>query len=1073
MFTDMVESTAQRARLGDSAGDALRREHDAIVERTVHAFGGVLVKSTGDGAMAAFSGASDAIATAVRILQAIERRNREHSEVLGLRVGVSLGDLAAEGDDLFGLAVNEAARLCALASSGEIVISDVVRVVAGSRVDQELVDRGEIELKGLPSATRVWGVRWSPAVDEPLPFPSLLGRARSLQFAGRRHEMALMEQVWQSACQGHAGSMLVSGEPGIGKTRLASELAEQAHREGALVLYGRCTAELGMPYQPVAEALGWFCDHVADARFGRSPDELARLDKRVPSSSEPVQGDPETAQYRLFEAVASWLEEVAESRPVMLVLDDLHWATRPTLLLVRHVIEQVIDARVCVVATYRNTDLDPQHALGAMLADFRRVPSIERIALDGLGPKDVRTLLGPVRSEGGDDRASDLAAAIHAETEGNPFFVNEVVRHLADTGVLQPSDFGWTTSVAVADVGIPEGVKEVVGQRLKRLGDEASVVLQGASVAGRDFTVAEVTAASDIAEPQVIAALEKACAAQLVAEVAADRFRFSHALVQSALADGISTTRRLRMHRAIAVHLEAADPTDVADLAYHWCAASGGGDIDKAVEFSLEAAAQATQRSAYDDAVSILRRAVEIVRDDEATRLRLLLELGAAEVATGDPEQYQRTFQVAAELATRLGDHHGYAKSILGYLGRDETILELDGFARPGLERALAAIDRRDEPALVCELLSALAAGLANFEHARADELSAEALQLARQRGDARVFAGAARVRLRCYWDPLAVGERLALVAELRSAGTETGQLDVVAQSWQWEAVIQFECGDMERVEDALCRIDEINMQLGLKYFRWVSVARRAGIALSTGALADAEVLIDEAAELAVHNFSIAHEQQAILYWLQGRAADAETVLLSEQRSSAALPVYVLDQARVSLFAAEAGDEHRARSALTEVASYLDRAEVFGLWRSWASVAAARAARLIGGGPWLDPLVAALEPLAGLFAVANPGTSSLGAIDGARGALALVAGRVDTAIELLSAAVEQNRNAGLMPFVAIAEGDLAEALASRDALAARTHAMAATRLANDIGMTHVVRQVQTLLTTKSPRADLP
>jgi predicted ATPase len=279
-----------------------------------------------------------------------------------------------------------------------------------------------------------------------------------------------LERAWRAVIDVGSTTLLLCGEPGVGKTRLAAEWARRAHAEGALVLYGRCESELSVPFQPFAEALGWYCEHVEDARFGRSPGELLRLNNRVgarvaqTASSEA--GDPETAQYRLFEAVVSWLSEVAEDQPTLLVLDDLHWATRPTLLLLRFLIDRVGNSPLFVIATYRDTDLDRQHPLVQVLPDLRRLPNAERMVLRGLDESGVVALLERVGEQPADAQLHRLAAALVAETEGNPLFVGEVLRDLVESGALVRQDGRWAAASDLVDLELPEGVRAVIGQRL-------------------------------------------------------------------------------------------------------------------------------------------------------------------------------------------------------------------------------------------------------------------------------------------------------------------------------------------------------------------------------------------------------------------------------------------------------------------------------------------------------------------------------------------------------------------------------------------------------------------------------
>ena len=553
MFTDLVGSTEQRARLGDRLGDELRRDHDAVVVGAAAVHGGHVVKGTGDGTMVAFSGAADALAAAVEVQQGIARRNRDASEPLELRIGISLGDLVHEGDDLHGLAANEAARICAAAEGGEILASELVKMVAGSRTECQFLERTERELRGLPEPVVTWRVDWAPTLPATFaPARPLVVSADAMAFAGRDEELRCVLDAWQDVKRGSCRAVFVSGEPGIGKTRLVIEAARLALDQGALPLFGRCDDQLGVPFQPFTEILDWYLDHAEGITLGRFPGDLARLSahvrERAPHVPEPLRADPETEQYRLFDAVAGWLVAVTAEAPVVVVLDDMHWATRPTLLMLRHVLTKCASAPLLVLVTYRDTDLDRQHPLAAMLADFRRLPGVERLALGGLDQASVSELLELVGNQRLDDEARVFARMLVSETEGNPFFIGEILRHLRETGALVRREGRWTTAVNIADVGIPEGIKEVLGQRLDRLGADATVVLQAAAVVGREFDFDVVSAVAGLGEADALAAIERAVAARLVEESGVDRYRFAHALVHSALEDELTSARRVRLH---------------------------------------------------------------------------------------------------------------------------------------------------------------------------------------------------------------------------------------------------------------------------------------------------------------------------------------------------------------------------------------------------------------------------------------------------------------------------------------------------------------------------------------------
>ncbi|HEV8628500.1 MAG TPA: adenylate/guanylate cyclase domain-containing protein, partial [Acidimicrobiia bacterium] len=394
LFTDLVGSTELRSRLGDDAAEALRHTHDGLIADAVEGHRGRLVKHLGDGVMATFAGASDALGAAVAIQQALDRHNRSGASgvPLEVRIGASAGDVAFEEADCFGTPVIEAARLCAAAGGGQILVTEIVRLLAGTGGGHRCTPVGALDLKGLPAPVPACEVAWEPLAEPSLPMPALLTGAGRI-FVGRDEELERLGRLWKDATSGERRVAALAGEPGIGKTRLAVALAAAVRDLGGVVLAGRCDEDLGVPYQPFVEALRHYVTRAPERRLGRHPGELARLlpdlAQFVDGLPEPLRSDPETERYRLFDAVAAWLSDLSAEAPVLLVLDDLHWAAKPTLQLLRHVLRFSEPLRLLVVATYRDSDIGRGHPLGDLLAELRRDGQVERLALSGLDAAGV------------------------------------------------------------------------------------------------------------------------------------------------------------------------------------------------------------------------------------------------------------------------------------------------------------------------------------------------------------------------------------------------------------------------------------------------------------------------------------------------------------------------------------------------------------------------------------------------------------------------------------------------------------------------------------------------------------
>ncbi len=400
-----------------------------------------------------------------------------------------------------------------------------------------------------------------------VPLPRLLTRAEQFAFVGRAEERGALDAAWAAALEGERRVVLLAGEPGAGKTRLASEFATAAHDDGSLVLAGRCDEGLAVPYQPFVEALTELTRtaELTVADLGPLAGELVRLvpelAQRVPDLPPAVNAEPETERYRLFEAVAGWLA----ATPAVLVIEDLHWAAKPTLLMLRHLIRSSEPARLLVVATYRDTEVSEE--LGQLLADLRVEAGVDYVEVEGLTSGEVAELSGDLD-----------AAALHAQTGGNPLFVGEVIRHRTESG----------------ETTTPESVRAVLHRRIERLPSEAIALLATAAVVGAEFDATLIATAAGISDVAALDALDVAGRAHLVTARGA-RWAFTHDLVRATVVDGLTRERRATEHRSLAEALEArgGGEADIADLAHHWCEAAPLGEVAHAVDYARRAGDQA------------------------------------------------------------------------------------------------------------------------------------------------------------------------------------------------------------------------------------------------------------------------------------------------------------------------------------------------------------------------------------------------------------------------------------------------------------------------------------------------
>ncbi|MGH3587371.1 MAG: BTAD domain-containing putative transcriptional regulator, partial [Pseudonocardia sp.] len=444
LLTDIEGSTAAWEEDADAMAVALAR-HDELVEQVVTSRGGRLIKTRGEGdaTFSVFDRPSAAAAAALELQDAILHEPWVLQAPIRIRISLHTGEAEQRDGDYFGRAVNRAARLRSLAAGGQILCSGATAelVIDSLSDDVVLVDLGMRELRNLARPEHVFELRLdteeSAAVpsDAPLERPDLptvlVGPG---PFVGRSHELGQLAASWQAALTAGARVALISGEPGVGKTRLAGEWSRQAYEQGAVVLYGRSDEDLGAPYQPFAEALRTLVPCVGTHRLRgmRGVEALLPLvpglTDVLPDLAAPPHADPDTERYALFDAVVALLGVASADVPIVLVLDDLHWAAKPTLLLLRHLLRFGEHARVQIVGTYRSTDLDRAHPLAAMLADLHREGSGSRVVLTGLNEDDVTTY---VTEAGYDD---ELARALASVTGGNQFFLIEALRHVDESG---------------------------------------------------------------------------------------------------------------------------------------------------------------------------------------------------------------------------------------------------------------------------------------------------------------------------------------------------------------------------------------------------------------------------------------------------------------------------------------------------------------------------------------------------------------------------------------------------------------------------------------------------------------
>jgi DNA-binding CsgD family transcriptional regulator/tetratricopeptide (TPR) repeat protein len=916
-------------------------------------------------------------------------------------------------------------------------------------------------------------------MDAEIPeLPGSLRQTSISPFVGRAAELEKLRTLMPRAEGEGRRVALLAGEPGAGKSRLTREFAVEAAAAGVLVLSGSCDAAVRTPYRPFVEALDQLV-RVTDATelgaaLGTGGGELTRLlpdlPARVGELPEPVDADPDTERHRLHTAVADLLENVSRGRPVLVVVEDGHWADAPTLLMLRHLARSPGGGRLLLLATFRDTEADMPAGLAETLADLRRAEGVVRMRLSGLSGAEVSDLVS--RSTGGCPGAEldELASTIHDLTGGNAFLVCELWRALIETGTVEVSGGEVRVTRPLSELGTPESVHEVVGQRLSRLAPTTTELLELAAVAGPEFELEPIRRAGGLTEADLLVALEEAVGSGMIEELHSPRLacRFTHEIVRRALYDGLSRLRRAELHLRVGEALERADGASdraLADLAHHFGAAAPFGGTERAVDYNLRAAGAASAALAFDDAATRLRTAIGIGIEDGADRAGVLLELGSASHRAGRATDAQEAFVAAAEIARRLESAELLARAAIGY---EEACW------RPGiasrvsielLEEALTAVGEGDAE-LRIGLLAGLARGLSFAGEAeRGAVVRGNAITLAREHGDPRALA---RVLIRSYWarGTTRLEEILAMVTEARDLAEEMGDTETQTEAMAWRVPTFVALCDLDSAGDEVAAVREMAERTAQPFMNHVAEHYGSAIALCRGNLAESEAMAERSREwgrlLSGRDASGTHGIQMFgLRREQGR--------LTELAPAMRILAGTVDRQgpwRPGLVAvlAELGMEREARRELAALAAAGIDGFRTSLWTA-ALVYLADACAALDDERMAALVYPELEPLAGTNVMIGHLVACYGAADRYLGMLAATLQEPARAEEHFERAMDLNRRMGASTWLAHTAYEYGRFLLGRGARSrGRAEALLgeATTLAERIGMEGLLGRIRGL-----------
>ena len=865
-------------------------------------------------------------------------------------------------------------------------------------------------------------------------------------FVGRDDEMGVLEAALLAAENRLGALVLIAGEPGSGKSRLVDEFALRAANREVTILRGRAWEAGGAPaYWPWRQALRAYVrerdPEELRSHLGQGASEVAHI---VPDLYDVFRdlptlapSDSDGARFRLFDATAVFLQRASMGRPLVLVLDDIHVADVPSLLLARFVSRQLRGTRLMLVLTYRDEEIERSTGLLDALADLVGVGDVRRVDLRGLGRTDVAHIVEVVT---GAMPPEAVVSRVHSDTDGNALFVSEVVRLLADDGRLAPG-------ISMSDhLTIPPTVRSVISRRLERLSPECRRTLELAAVIGREFGLELLSRLAGSALDDVHKLLDEAIAARVVTSQtdSPDTLRFSHELVRNVLYDTSARSRRITLHRTIAEMLEAQGADDIgtvlAQIAHHYLAAAPSGDVERAIVYADRAGWHALMHYGYEDAIRLFEQAINLSDSSggrqDTRRCELHLALGDSLARSGDLAQARSTFMEAAQIARTAALSTHLARAALGYGGRWVWGRAADDLNLiPMLRGALEALGPEDSPERV-RLLGRLAcATRSDPDRSIGARSAADAVAMAERLGDDETIAYALDAQLGAtFWydNP---GERLA------RSGVRSGPIVHSSDDERLLNVLLsrvsalIELGHLGEADRQLDLMDLRAQAIRQPVYQWMVVSIRAMLALLRGDLDGAAALMEQ--ELKVGSPAITSEASSTHHahdlWL--RKETGRTAGLEARARRAADELWYLPTFRCFLveLIADLGDESRAREmfdllAANDFEALLPRDNE---WLLSASLLADVCA-MLGDADRAEYLYRELLPV-GHLNVVGLSELSRGSVARCLGVLAATMHRFDDADRHFRQALAHNVEMGAHPWVARTRYDHARMLLRRDA----------------------------------------
>ena len=902
------------------------------------------------------------------------------------------------------------------------------------RVIQTVHGRGyrfvaNLEVRGAASSSGAAGSHHPKAPEAHA--PARRGASpEAAPFIGRLAALSRLRERLEAARAGRGSLTLVVGEPGIGKTRLCQEIAATAADAGCQVRIGRCYEGDGAPaYWPwiqiLRESIAALPDEVLGAELGAGASDLAALVPELaprlgaPSQSSGPEGDQ--ARFRLFDAVTRHLVAAARRTPLVIVLDDLHWADASSLGLLRFLAAQVADVPLFLLVTYRDVDVRRGHPLADLLGALARDAEIERVALVGFGESEIEAL---VRAEAGTAPGRGIAQRLHEMTDGNPFFLREIVKLL-----VEEHDLASVSKEALHSLSLPQGIRDVVGRRLSALSEDCNRLLRGAAVLGRSFSSGVLRATLEL-EPDgdddegFLEWLGEALDGGAIVETGRGRYAFTHALTRQTLYEELRAPQRILMHRRAARALEATLPPDspgrLDELAHHYFEAAPGGDVERAIDYAVAAAEAAHAQHAYDEARHHYERALEALELMVPVPIarRLELEIAAAEqrFIAGDRQAAQERFVALAATARSAGLPHFMARAAVAIFGFGEMGYRHAPAHVALLHESLAAIGDTD-PVLRARLLARLA-GTTMDDTRRRIALADESLALARSSGDPIALRDALGAAWWASLGPDRVTERFETAAELESLAERTGDPTVALLGLESRIGAYLLLGDAERLESSLAGYESLAAEIRMPIFVFMAMMLRVSCLMNAGDFDRADALREDAIRYGRGRIAFAPLATAgQLQWSQFHRGREKADPAGSLRFAASLAAFFENSALSTIFSAVVTRVQKGGAGLDAAQLASIDPEALPRNEHWllAMGILTDAAFELGDRGVMQQLYTMLWPYRELMVTHDLIRTVSGSVWACLGELASGLGRHDDAVAHYEQAIEREAAAGLAP----------------------------------------------------------